>query len=176
MAQFRRRVHDCCSARVCFSGQSQRRNTAQRGQGVLVNGNSVPASAAVFDNDLIQTEKASPARIEMTDSSATIDSETVLQFQLEELALDHGSLSVYTTSGLRVRVGCITITPVNPSSETLYEVIDRDGRVTVHASRSDVYIDAKEKQSKDVRSPSRSKRDVVRQGEQKSRENAPELQ
>jgi len=140
------------------------------GQGVLVNGNSVPASAAVFDNDLIQTEKASPARIEMTGSSATIDSETVLQFQLEELALDHGSLSVYTTSGLRVRVGCITITPVNPSSETLYEVIDRDGRVTVHASRSDVYIDAKEKQSKDVRSPSRSKRDVVRQGEQKSRE------
>jgi hypothetical protein len=140
------------------------------GQGVLVNGNSVPASAAVFDNDLIQTEKASPARIEMTGSSATIDSETVLQFQLEELALDHGSLSMYTTSGLRVRVGCITITPVNPSSETLYEVIDRDGRVTVHASRSDVYIDAKEKQSKDVRSPSRSKRDVVRQGEQKSRE------
>jgi hypothetical protein len=140
------------------------------GQGVLVNGNSVPASAAVFDNDLIQTEKASPARIEMTGSSATIDSETVLQFQLEELALDHGSLSMYTTSGLRVRVGCITITPVNPSSETLYEVIDRDGRVTLHASRSDVYIDAKEKQSKDVRSPSRSKRDVVRQGEQKSRE------
>jgi hypothetical protein len=69
-----------------------------------------------------------------------------------------------------VRVGCITITPVNPSSETLYEVIDRDGKVTVHASRSDVYIDAKEKQSKDVRSPSRSKRDVVPQGEQESRE------
>jgi len=140
------------------------------GQGVLVNGNSVPASAAIFDNDLIQTEKASPARIEMTGSSATIDSETVLQFQVEELALDHGSLSVYTSVGLRVRVGCVTITPVNPSGETLYEVIDRDGKVTVHASRSDVYIDATEKQSKDVRSPSRSKRDIARQGEQKSRE------
>jgi hypothetical protein len=77
---------------------------------------------------------------------------------------------VYTSVGLRVRVGCVTITPVNPSSETLYEVIDRDGKVIVHASKSDVYIDAKEKQSKDVRSPSRSKRDIVRQGDQKSRE------
>jgi hypothetical protein len=140
------------------------------GQGVLVNGSSVAESAAIFDNDLIQTEKASPARIQMTGSSATIEPETVLQFAVEELALDHGSLSVYTSVGLRVRVGCITITPVNPSSETLYEVIDRDGKVTVHASRSDVYIDAKEKQPRDVRSASRSKRDIVHEGEQKSRE------
>jgi hypothetical protein len=140
------------------------------GQGVLVNGNQVPASTAVFDNDFIQTQKQSPARIETTGSSATLDSETVLQFQLEELALDHGSLSVYTSTGMRVRVGCVTITPVNPSHETLYEVVDRDGKVTVHASRSDVYIDAKSKETKEVRSPSRSKRDLVREGEQKSRE------
>ena len=140
------------------------------GQGVLVNGNSVPTSAAIFDNDLIQTQKASPARIETTGSAATIDSETVLQFQLEELALDHGSLSVYTSTGMRVRVGCVTITPVNPSSQTLYEVIDRDGKVTIHASRSDVYIDAKSKEIKEVRNPSHSNRDLVREGEQKSRE------
>ena len=140
------------------------------GQGVLVNGYAVPASAAIFDNDLVQTQKASQARIEMTGSAATIDPETVLQFTLEELALDHGSLSVYTSAGMRVRVGCVTITPVNLSSETLYEVTDRDGRVTVHASKSDVYIDAKSKQAKDVRSSSRSQRDVVHEGEQKSRE------
>ena len=140
------------------------------GQGVLVNGNSVAESASIFDNDLIQTEKASPARIQMTGSSATVDPETVVQFESEELALDHGSLSVYTSAGLRVRVGCITITPVNSSSETLYEVTDRDGKVTVHASRSDVYIDAKEKQAKRNGGASSSKRDIVRQGEQKSRE------
>jgi hypothetical protein len=140
------------------------------GQGVLVNGNLVPPSAAVFDNDFIQTEKESPARIETAGSAATIDAETVLQFRLEELALDHGSLSIYTSIGMRVRVGCITITPVNPSIETLYEVIDREGKVTVHASRSSVYIDAKSKESKEVRSPSRSTRDLVREGEQRSRE------
>ncbi len=141
------------------------------GQGVLVNGSPVPASAAVFDNDFIQTQKQSPARIETTGSSATLDSETVLQFQLEELALDHGSLSVYKSTGMRVRVGCVTITPVNPSNETLYEVIDRDGKVTVHASRSDVYIDAKSKERTQVRkSSSRSTREIVREGEQKSRE------
>ncbi|HTT21773.1 MAG TPA: hypothetical protein VMG82_22785 [Candidatus Sulfotelmatobacter sp.] len=140
------------------------------GQGVLVNGNSAPASAAIFANDLIQTQKAYSARIEVTGSAATIDPETVVQFEPEELALDHGSLSVYTRTGLRVRIGCITITPVNPSNETLYEVTDRDGQVTVHASRNDVHIDAKTKESKDVQAPSRSKHDLVREGEQKSRE------
>ncbi|HXJ85471.1 MAG TPA: hypothetical protein VMS18_01525 [Candidatus Binatia bacterium] len=139
------------------------------GQGVLVNGNSAPASAAIFANDLIQTQKASSARIEVTGSAATIDPETVVQFQSEELVLDHGSLAVYTRTGMRVRIGCITIIPVNPSGETLYEVTDRDGQVTVHASRDDVYIDAKEKQSKDVQNSSRSKREVVHEGEQKSR-------
>jgi len=140
------------------------------GQGVFVNGNAVPASAAIFADDFIQTQKASPARIETTGSAASIDAETVLQFEPEELVLDHGSLSVYTRSGMRVRVGCITITPVDASHETLYEVVDRDGRVSVHASRSDVYIDAKSKQSKDIRNASRSKRDLVREGEQKARE------
>jgi len=51
-----------------------------------VNGNTVAESAAIFDNDLIQTQKDSPARIQMTGSAATVDPETVLQFQMEELA------------------------------------------------------------------------------------------
>ena len=141
-----------------------------KGQGVLVDGNSVPESAVIFDDDFVQTEKTSSARIQMTGSAATIDPESVLQFQLEELVLDHGSLSVYTSTGLRVRIGCITITPVSPSSETVYEVTDRDGKVIVHASRSDVYIDAKSKDPKEIRKPSRPTRDIVRESEQRSRE------
>ena len=170
MAQFRRLVPDRDSAGVSISRQLQRRDTPQRRTRRTGQRNSVAESAAVFDNDLIQTDKASPARIQMTGSAATVDPETVLQFESEELALDHGSLSVYTSVGLRVRVGCITISPVNPSSETLYEVTDRDGKVTVHASRSDVYIDAKEEQAKRIGGSSSSKRDIVRQGEQKARE------
>jgi len=140
------------------------------GVGVFVNGSPVPASNALFPNDLIETQKGSIARIEATGSSADIVPETVVQFGSEELVLDHGGLSVFTTRGLRVRVGCVTITPVNPSIETAYEVIDREGKVSVHAGKSDVYIDAQSKDLKEIKQPSESKRDVVREGEQKSRE------
>lgn len=91
----------------------------------------------------MQVQNNAAARIESAGSAAEIDGETVLQFADDELALEHGSLSVYTSRGMRVRVGCLTVTPVNPSMETLYEVVDRDGTLTVHATRGDVYIDGR---------------------------------
>jgi len=62
------------------------------------------------------------------------------------------------------------LTPVNPSIATTYEVLDRDGKVTVHATKNDVYIDANSKNPKEVKNPSRSSREIVRESEQKSRE------
>lgn len=32
-----------------------------------------------------------------------------------------------------MRIGCLTVTPVNPSGWTQYDVVDIDGKVTVHA-------------------------------------------
>ena len=55
------------------------------------------------------------ARIEMIGSSVDVNPETMVQFQGDELALDDGSLSVNTSRGLRIRVGCVTVTPVNLS-------------------------------------------------------------
>lgn len=140
------------------------------GQGVFVNGSPAPASIAIFDGDFIETQKQAIARIEATGSSINIDPETVVKFQVEEIVLDHGSLSVFTGRGLRVRVGCVTVTPVNPSIATTYEVLDRDGKVTVHATKNDAYIDAKSKNPKEAKDPSRSSREIVRESEQKSRE------
>jgi len=138
--------------------------------GTFVNGSPAPASLALFTNDFIQTQKNAIARIEAPGSAAQIDGETALQFAGDELALDHGSLSVYTTRGMRVRVGCLTVTPVNLSAETLYEVADRDGTLVVHATRSDVYIDAPLNKQKEPQKPSKSGRDLVREGERRSRE------
>jgi hypothetical protein len=124
----------------------------------------------LFANDFVQIQKSATARIESPGSAAEIDGETVLQFEGDELALEHGSLSVYTSRALRVRVGCLTVTPVNPSTETLYEVVDRDGTLTVHATRGDVYIDARSNRQKQSTKPSESGRDLVREGERRSRE------
>jgi hypothetical protein len=140
------------------------------GSGVLVNKYPVPTSIALFSNDLIETTKNAVARIEITGSSADINADSMVQFEGDELVLEHGSLSVNTTKGLRVRVGCVTVTPVNLSQWTRYDVSDSDGKVTVNAAKSDVYIDSRAKNPQEAKNPSGSTRDIVRQGEQKSRE------
>jgi hypothetical protein len=140
------------------------------GNGVQLNKGSAPPSTAIFVNDLIETPKGSIARIETMGSAADINSETVVQYQVDELVLDHGSLSMNTSRGMRVRVGCLTVTPVNPADWTQFEVLDLDGKVTVHALKNEVYIDARSKNPQDVKKPSHSSRDLVREGEQKSRD------
>jgi hypothetical protein len=140
------------------------------GTGVLVNKAAATASLAVFSNDLIETQKDAVARIETTGSAADIHPETMVQFQGDELVLDHGALSVNTTRGMRVRVGCLTVTPMNLTDWTQFDVVDVDGKVTVHALKSDVYIDARSKNPQEVKRLSRSSRDLVRESEQKSRE------
>ena len=94
----------------------------------------------------------------------------MVQFEGNELVLDHGSLSVNTSRGLRVRVGCLTVTPVNDAQWTHYDVVDCDGKVTVSALKNDVYIDARSSNPQQARQSSRSSRVTVREGEQKSRE------
>jgi hypothetical protein len=137
--------------------------------GVLVNKNPAPTSTALFRDDLIETPPNVVARIEATGSAADLDPETVVQFEGDELVLDHGSLSVNTSRLLRVRVGCLTIEPVR-SDLTHYEVRDVDGKVTVSALKNDVYINAHSRNPQEVKEPSRSRRTIVREGEQKTRD------
>jgi hypothetical protein len=141
-----------------------------KGIGVLVNKNPAPASSALFSDDLVETQKDAVARIEATGSTADINPETIVQFEGIELVLDHGSLSVNTSRGLRVRVGCLTVTPVNDAEWTHYEVIDLDGKVTVSALKNDVNIDARSSNPQQAKPSARSSRVTVREGEQKSRE------
>jgi hypothetical protein len=140
------------------------------GIGVLVDKNPTPSSTALFSNDLIETDKAAVARIELTGSSVDINPETMVQYEATELVLDHGSLSVNTSRGLRVRVGCLTITPVNDAEWTRYDVADVDGKVTVSALKNDVNIDPRSSSPEHAKQPAHSNRIIVHEGEQKSRE------
>ena len=137
--------------------------------GVLLNKNPAPASAALFRDDLIETPKQVVARIEASGSTADIGPETMVQFDGDELVLEHGSLSVNSNQGMRVRVGCLTITPVN-TDWTHYEVTDVDGKVTVSALKNDVYINEHTPKPQQARQSSQSSRTLVREGEQKSRD------
>lgn len=138
--------------------------------GVFVNESSAPPSIAVFENDEVRTLRNVVARLELTGSTAQINGETMVQFHSDELALDHGSLSIATSRGLRVRVGCITITPVNTAQPTQYDVIDVNGKVTVNAVKDDVYIDARQKNLETGKDAAHRDRSIVHEGEQKSRD------
>lgn len=140
------------------------------GPGVFVNESAAPASIAVFPNDVIKTEKDVAARLQVTGSDAEINSETIVQFNPTELALDHGSVTVNTSRGLRVRVGCITVTPVHDVQWTRYQVLDVNGKVTVSAVKDDVYIDIHRKSLQEMNEREREQnRSLVREGEQRSR-------
>jgi hypothetical protein len=138
--------------------------------GVTVNEKAAVNSQALYSDDFIQTGKNASARIESTGSSVVISAETIVQFEGDELVLDHGVLSVNTSVGLRVRVGCLTVTPVNETNWTHYEVSDRDGKMTVSALKNDAYINERSKNPKEAKQPERSGHEMVREGEQKSRE------
>lgn len=137
--------------------------------GVLLNKNPAPVSSALFPDDLVETPQKSVARIEATGSTADISPDTIVQFEGDELVLEHGSLSVSTTRQLRVRVGCLTVTPVN-ADWTQYEVSDIDGKVEVSAVKDDVYIDARSSNPQNARRSHLSERTLVREGERKSRD------
>jgi hypothetical protein len=144
--------------------------------GVWLNGNPAPNSSAIFLHDVIQTQTTTSAKIDTDGSTATVQPETIVQFEEDELVLDHGGLQVNTSRGLRVRVNCMTVIPVNagtaaPLSQdwTRYDVVDVDGKVQVEAYQNDVKIHyrsvttrgAKQGQSLDV---------LVHQGEKVTRE------
>jgi hypothetical protein len=137
--------------------------------GVRLNGNPSPPSSALFPDDLVQTPSHSEATINAAGSTVMVNPDTVVQFEGIELHLDHGTLLVGTSRQLRVRVGCVTVIPVNPVW-TQYDVTDVDGRVTVAARTSDVNIEARGSKLTQGQKGGSAERVTVREGEQKTRE------
>ena len=136
--------------------------------GVWLNGNPAPNSSAIFPQDVIQTQKEKQAKIDADGSTVTVQPETIVQFDGDEIVLDHGSVQVNTSRGMKVRVNCMTVIPVT-QEWTRYDVIDVDGKMRVVAYQNDVNIHYQ------LAAARRSKPGVlsdatVHQGEQATRE------
>lgn len=158
---------------VSLLGQDSAAAILRSNGGVQVNKNPAQPSNAVFPDDLIETPQGAIGRIEITGSTADIRPDTVVQFEADELVLEHGSVSVNTSRLLRVRVGCVTVTPVN-LDWTNYDVTDLDGKITVSALKNDVYLDARSSNPQKARQKAEQSvhtdRTIVHESEQKSRE------
>jgi hypothetical protein len=141
----------------------------QGNDGVLLNGRRAPPSAALFTRDTIETQPKIVARIELTGSAIDINPETLIDFEGDEIILEHGRVSVNTSRAFKVRVGCLIVTPVNPMW-TRYDVTDVDGKVTVAALKSDVNINSRSGNAQQAKRSADVGRVSVHEGETDSRE------
>ena len=107
--------------------------------GTWLNGNPAPASSAIFREAYIQTQTAHTAKIDAEGSTVMVLPDTVVQFESDELVLDHGSLQLNTAREMKVRVNCMTVIPVT-AEQTQYDVSDIDGKIKVIVYKNDVKI------------------------------------
>jgi hypothetical protein len=104
-----------------------------------LNGGTVPSSAAVFPGDLVQTKADSVADINAAGSSVMILPDSVVTFEGDSVAIDHGAVSVTTAKGLSTRAENLTVTPVSGGSAR-FDVNDVNGRVEIVARKGNVSI------------------------------------
>ena len=136
--------------------------------GVLVNGSEVADSTAITNGDLIETKHGFVANLDAEGSSVLIQGESIVRFQGDSLSLEHGSVSVGTSTAMRVHVKCIRVEPVS-TDRTQYDVTDLTGRVDVEAHKNDVRI----RQEVALGKPSANSSDesgIVHEGQRASRE------
>ena len=150
-----------------MAAQSTDRALLHSDGGTWLNGKPAPASSAIFPNDYIQTQTAHSAKIDVEGSTVTVLPETVVQFEGDELVLDHGSLKLNTARQMKVRVNCVTVVPIT-ADWTQYDVSDIDDKVKVSAYKNDVKIHAPATARRAKQSASMD--NIVRAGEQASRE------
>jgi hypothetical protein len=139
--------------------------------GVWVNGLEVAGSTAVFPGDLLETKPGFVASLDAEGSSVLIQPESVVKFQGNFVTLEHGSVSVGTSTSFSVHVNCIRVEPVS-NERTQYDVSDVSGTVQIAAHKNDVNITqggALQKTSKES-TPSQSA--TVHEGQQATRDEA----
>lgn len=137
--------------------------------GVEVNGHVAPLSLAIFPDDRLQTPQNGEAKIDAAGSTVVIGSDTLVQFEGNQLYLEHGTLQVTTSTKMIVHAGCVRATPA-VTGWTQYVVTDVDGKVTVAAHKSDVNIERGKTASRQRVEDKRSEKVTVREGEQATRE------
>src|SRR5271163_2654539 len=107
--------------------------------GVWVNGFEIAGSTVVFPGDLVETKPGFVANLDAEGSSVLIQPESVVKFEGTFLSLEHGGVSVGTSTSMSVHVNCIKVEPVS-TERTQYDVSDVTGKVQVAARKNNVNL------------------------------------
>ncbi len=139
--------------------------------GVWVNGAEAADSTAIFPGDLLETKPGSVANLDAEGSSVLIQPESVVKFEGNFVSLEHGSVSVGTSTSMGVHVNCIKVEP-RSNERTQYDATDLSGTLQVAAHKHDVTITQSAELGKATPSNSSSQSAVVHEGEQATRDEA----
>ena len=104
-----------------------------------MNGAEVADSTSLFPGDILETKPGFVAELDAAGSAVLIRPESIVKFEGSSLGLEHGSVSVGTSTSMRVHVNCIRVEPVS-NDRTQYDVTDTTGTVHVAALKKDVTI------------------------------------
>lgn len=138
--------------------------------GVWVNGAEVADSTAVFPGDLLETKPGFVANLDAAGSSVLIQPQSVVKFQGGFLTLEHGSVSVGTSTAMSVHVNCLKVQPTS-NQRTEYDVTDVSGTLQVAARKEDVDI-TQGALGKAMPENNSSQSAVVHEGQQTTRDEA----
>jgi hypothetical protein len=106
---------------------------------VTLNGSSVPRTSALFSGDVVETGVDSVANINTTGSTVLIKNDSLVQYESGTVELEHGGITVSTSSSMSMRAGTISVSP-SGSVLTEFEVKDVDGTVQIAARKGDLTI------------------------------------
>jgi hypothetical protein len=137
--------------------------------GVWVNGFEIAGSTAIFPGDLLETKPGFVANLDAEGSSVLIQPESIVKFEGTSLGLEHGSLSVGTSTAMSVHVNCIKVEPVS-NERTQYDVTDLNSTVQVAALKNDVNITQGGTLRKTSQATGPSQSATVREGQKASRD------
>ena len=105
-----------------------------------VNGAHVPRpSSAIFSGDLLQTYSDAVANINQPGSTITVLSDSLVQFEVSSVKIEHGGVMVSTSKGVATTAGDVKVTPAS-FAWTEFNVSDVDGTVRIAARKGDLTI------------------------------------
>jgi len=136
---------------------------------VLLNGANLPNSSAIYPDDVIETKADSVANIDVTGSTVMVGPESIVKFENNVIELEHGSVAVSTSDGLRVHVKCVTVVPAL-NVLTQFDVTNTNGTVHAVARKSDVNIDAGRKVKSASKTDAASQSATLREGHDTTRD------
>jgi hypothetical protein len=128
-----------------------------------INGTTVPKSSAIFPGDLIQTRADSLVNINATGSRILVLADSVTKYQGNEVSLEHGTLTVVTSTEMETRAGDVKVRPVSKDWAE-FAVTHVDGTVQIVAKKGDLAIDDGQQTS------------TLSQGQQTTRDDSPDQQ